>query len=192
MYLIAGLGNPTREYNRTRHNVGFEAIDILADLAGLTVTERKHRALCARGMVKGHKVILAKPQTFMNLSGDSIREITDYYQIEPGHVIILCDDINLPEGQLRIRIKGSAGGHNGLKSIINQLGTQEFPRIRIGVGEKPLGMDLADYVLGRFPRAQRELMEQAYEDAARAVVMVLESGTDAAMNHYNRKNRGDS
>lgn len=192
MYLIAGLGNPTREYNRTRHNVGFEAIDLLAELSGLTVTERKHKALCARGMVKGHRVVLAKPQTFMNLSGDSIREITDYYDIAPDHVIILCDDINLPEGQLRIRKKGSAGGHNGLKSIINRLGTQDFPRIRIGVGEKPPGMDLADYVLGRFPRAQRDLMEQAYEDAARAAIMMLESGADAAMNHYNRKSREDS
>ena len=174
MYLIAGLGNPTREYEKTRHNVGFEAIDILADKAG------------------GQKVILAKPQTYMNLSGESIREIVDFYKIEPENIIILCDDINLSEGQLRIRLKGSAGGHNGLKNIISHLGTQEFPRIRIGVGEKPRGMDLADYVLGRFPKEQQAVMEEAYRDAAEAACMMIEDGADAAMNHYNRKNKENS
>lgn len=192
MYLIAGLGNPTREYDKTRHNVGFEAIDRLADKAGLSVTERKHRALCSRGVIGGRKVILAKPQTYMNLSGDSLREIVDFYKIEAENVIIVCDDINLQEGQLRIRLKGSAGGHNGLKSIISRLGTQEFPRIRIGVGEKPPGMDLADYVLGRFPGIRLERMEQAYQAAAAAAFMMLDSGSEAAMNHFNRKIKEDS
>lgn len=189
MYLIAGLGNPTREYEKTRHNVGFEAIDILADKAGTTVTEKKHKALYGKGYIGGQKVILAKPQTYMNLSGESIREIADFYKIEPENIIILCDDINLAEGQLRIRLKGSAGGHNGLKNIISHLGTQEFPRIRIGVGEKPRGMDLADYVLGRFPKEQQAVMEEAYRDAAEAACMMIEDGADAAMNHYNRKIR---
>ena len=189
MYLIAGLGNPTREYEKTRHNVGFEAIDILADKAGTTVTEKKHKALYGKGYIGGQKVILAKPQTYMNLSGESIREIADFYKIEPENIIILCDDINLSEGQLRIRLKGSAGGHNGLKNIISHLGTQEFPRIRIGVGEKPRGMDLADYVLGRFPKEQQAVMEEAYRDAADAACMMIEEGADAAMNHYNRKNK---
>ena len=189
MYLIAGLGNPTREYEKTRHNVGFEAIDILADKAGTTVTEKKHKALYGKGYIGGQKVILAKPQTYMNLSGESIREIADFYKIEPENIIILCDDINLAEGQLRIRLKGSAGGHNGLKNIISHLGTQEFPRIRIGVGEKPRGMDLADYVLGRFPKEQQAVMEEAYRDAAEAACMMIEDGADAAMNHYNRKNK---
>ena len=189
MYLIAGLGNPTREYEKTRHNVGFEAIDILADKAGTTVTEKKHKALYGKGYIGGQKVILAKPQTYMNLSGESIREIADFYKIEPENIIILCDDINLSEGQLRIRLKGSAGGHNGLKNIISHLGTQEFPRIRIGVGEKPRGMDLADYVLGRFPKEQQAVMEEAYRDAAEAACMMIEDGADAAMNHYNRKNK---
>ena len=192
MYLIAGLGNPTREYEKTRHNVGFEAIDILADKAGTTVTEKKHKALYGKGYIGGQKVILAKPQTYMNLSGESIREIADFYKIEPENIIILCDDINLSEGQLRIRLKGSAGGHNGLKNIISHLGTQEFPRIRIGVGEKPRGMDLADYVLGRFPKEQQAVMEEAYRDAADAVCMMIEEGADAAMNHYNRKHKENS
>ena len=187
MYLIAGLGNPTREYD-----VGFEAIDILADKAGTTVTEKKHKALYGKGYIGGQKVILAKPQTYMNLSGESIREIADFYKIEPENIIILCDDINLSEGQLRIRLKGSAGGHNGLKNIISHLGTQEFPRIRIGVGEKPRGMDLADYVLGRFPKEQQAVMEEAYRDAAEAACMMIEDGADAAMNHYNRKNKENS
>ena len=192
MYLIAGLGNPTREYEKTRHNVGFEAIDILADKAGTTVTEKKHKALYGKGYIGGQKVILAKPQTYMNLSGESIREIADFYKIEPENIIILCDDINLSEGQLRIRLKGSAGGHNGLKNIISHLGTQEFPRIRIGVGEKPRGMDLADYVLGRFPKEQQAVMEEAYRDAAEAACMMIEEGADAAMNHYNRKHKENS
>ena len=192
MYLIAGLGNPTREYEKTRHNVGFEAIDILADKAGTTVTEKKHKALYGKGYIGGQKVILAKPQTYMNLSGESIREIADFYKIEPENIIILCDDINLSEGQLRIRLKGSAGGHNGLKNIISHLGTQEFPRIRIGVGEKPRGMDLADYVLGRVPKEQQAVMEEAYRDAAEAACMMIEDGADAAMNHYNRKNKENS
>lgn len=192
MYLIAGLGNPTREYEKTRHNVGFEAIDILADKAGTTVTEKKHKALYGKGYIGGQKVILAKPQTYMNLSGESIREIADFYKIEPENIIILCDDINLSEGQLRIRLKGSAGGHNGLKNIISHLGTQEFTRIRIGVGEKPRGMDLADYVLGRFPKEQQAVMEEAYRDAAEAACMMIEDGADAAMNHYNRKNKENS
>ena len=192
MYLIAGLGNPTREYEKTRHNVGFEAIDILADKAGTTVTEKKHKALYGKGYIGGQKVVLAKPQTYMNLSGESIREIADFYKIEPENIIILCDDINLSEGQLRIRLKGSAGGHNGLKNIISHLGTQEFPRIRIGVGEKPRGMDLADYVLGRFPKEQQTVMEEAYRDAAEAACMMIEDGADAAMNHYNRKHKENS
>lgn len=187
MYIIAGLGNPTREYEKTRHNAGFEAIDILADKLGTRVTEKKHKAFCGTGMIGFEKVILAKPQTFMNLSGESIRAIADFYKVEPDHIIVICDDINLGEGQLRIRTKGSAGGHNGLKNIISHLGTQEFLRIRVGVGEKPEKMDLADYVLGRFPKDQEEVMAQAYKDAAEAAVMMVTDGADMAMNHFNRK-----
>lgn len=187
MYIIAGLGNPTREYEGTRHNVGFEVIDVLADKLGIAVEEKKHRACCGRGTVGMERVLLAKPQTFMNLSGESIKAMADFYKVEPEHVIVICDDINLSEGQLRIRAKGSAGGHNGLKNIISHLGTQEFPRIRVGVGEKPAGMDLADYVLGRFPKNQAELMEEAYCQAAEAAVLMITDGTEKAMNHFNRK-----
>ncbi|RKD35166.1 aminoacyl-tRNA hydrolase [Lacrimispora algidixylanolytica] len=187
MFIIAGLGNPSREYEKTRHNVGFEAIDLLADKLLVNLTDKKHRACCGIGMIGTEKVILSKPQTYMNLSGESIGSMADYYKVEPDHIIVICDDINLEEGQLRIRAKGSAGGHNGLKSIINHLGSQEFLRIRVGVGEKPKEMDLADYVLGRFPKAQEALMEDAYKAAAEASIMVVEDGADAAMNLYNRK-----
>lgn len=187
MFIIAGLGNPTREYEKTRHNVGFEAIDILADKLGIRVTDKKHRAFCGMGLVGTEKVILSKPQTFMNLSGESIGSMADYYKVDPEHIIVICDDINLEEGQLRIRTKGSAGGHNGLKNIISQLGTQEFLRIRVGVGEKPKEMDLADYVLGRFPKDQEAMMEDAYKAAAEAAIMMVTDGADMAMNHFNRK-----
>ena len=186
MYLIAGLGNPTREYEKTRHNVGFEAIDILADKAGTTVTEKKHKALYGKGYIGGQKVILAKPQTYMNLSGESIREIADFYKIEPENIIILCDDINLSEGQLRIRLKGSAGGHNGIKRIIAHLGS-EFMRVKMGVGEKPAHYDLADYVLGHFQKADRELVEEAMDRAVEAIAMMVQGDCAGAMNHYNKK-----
>ena len=152
MYIIAGLGNPDGRYENTRHNVGFEVIDILADRMGICADEKKHRALCGRGVLEGQKVILLKPQTYMNLSGESVRAAADFYKAEPENIIVVYDDISLEPGQLRIRGKGSAGGHNGIKNIIAHLGTQEFPRVKVGIGEKPKGMDLADYVLSRMPR----------------------------------------
>lgn len=187
MYIIAGLGNPTREYEKTRHNAGFETIDILADKLGIRVTEKKHKAIFGTGLIGTEKVVLSKPQTFMNLSGESIRAMVDFYKIDGDHIIIICDDINLAEGQLRIRTKGSAGGHNGLKNIISHLGTQEFPRIRVGVGEKPEEMNLADYVLGRFPKEQEAVMDQAYKEAAEASILMVKDGAEAAMNYFNRK-----
>ncbi len=190
MYLIAGLGNPTKEYERTRHNAGFDTIDTLADKHGITVAERKHRALCGKGMVGGERVLLMKPQTFMNLSGESIRDAADFYKIEPPQIMIIYDDISLEVGQLRIRTKGSAGGHNGIKSIISHLKSQEFLRIKIGVGAKPDRMDLADYVLSRFSQTDRAVMEDAFQSAAEAVELMITEGAEAAMNQYNRKNRG--
>ena len=192
MYLIAGLGNPTREYEKTRHNVGFEAIDILADKAGTTVTEKKHKALYGKGYIGGQKVILAKPQTYMNSSGESIRAAADYYKVDPEDILVVYDDISLAPGQLRIRAKGSAGGHNGIKSIIAHLGTQEFPRVRVGVGEKPPRMDLADYVLGHFSQGERKIMEDAVKEAADAVMEAVEEGIDHAMNSHNRKKDGQA
>ncbi|MCI9102660.1 MAG: aminoacyl-tRNA hydrolase [Lachnospiraceae bacterium] len=187
MYIIAGLGNPTKEYEKTRHNAGFDAIDVLAEKHGIQITERKHKAFCGTGFIGGERVLLAKPQTFMNASGESLREAADFYKIRPEQVIVIYDDISLRVGQLRIRTKGSAGGHNGIKSIIAHLGSQDFPRIKIGVGAKPDRMDLADYVLSRFSQTDRQMMEDAFQDAADAVEFMLADGADAAMNRYNRK-----
>lgn len=187
MYIIAGLGNPTKEYEKTRHNAGFCTLDALADKIGTDISEKKHKALFGKGMIGFEKVILAKPQTYMNASGESLRELADYYKVDADHIIIVYDDISLEPGQLRIRLKGSAGGHNGIKSIIAHLGTQEFPRVKVGVGEKPKGMDLADYVLGRFSKGEQEIMDEAYRAAAEAVCMMINEGGEAAMNHYNAK-----
>ena len=186
MYIIAGLGNPGKEYENPRHNIGFDVIDRLAEEENIAVMESKHKALIGKGYVAGQKVILAKPQTYMNLSGESIREIADFYKIEPENIIILCDDINLSEGQLRIRLKGSAGGHNGIKSIIAHLGS-EFMRVKMGVGEKPAHYDLADYVLGHFQKADRELVEEAMDRAVEAIAMMVQGDCAGAMNHYNKK-----
>lgn len=189
MYIIAGLGNPTKEYDKTRHNVGFEVIDRLADRYDIDVSERKHRAFCGKGMIEGQKVLLVKPQTFMNLSGESLRSVVDYYKVMPEELVVIYDDISLPPGQLRIRLKGSAGGHNGIKNIIAHLGTQEFPRIKVGVGAKPPRMDLKDYVLSRFSKGEQELMDKAFQEAAQAVAMMIGEGADRAMNHFNTKKK---
>lgn len=189
MYIIVGLGNPGKQYEHTRHNVGFEVIDILADRIGICIEEKKHKALCGRGILEGQKVVLAKPQTFMNLSGESVRAISDFYKVESNDIIIVYDDVSLEPGQLRIRGKGSAGGHNGIKNIIAHLGTQEFPRVKIGVGEKQKGMDLADYVLSRFSKGEQEIMEEAFREAADAVAMMVRQNIDSAMNHFNMKKK---
>ena len=166
MFIIVGLGNPTKEYENTRHNVGFDVIDAIADKYNISVTERKNRAFCGKGIIEGQKVILAKPQTYMNLSGESVRGLVDYYKVdEETELLIIFDDISLDVGQLRIRKKGSAGGHNGIKSIIQHLGSNVFQRIKVGVGEKPKEYDLADYVLGHFSKAEREIMEDGYKNA---------------------------
>lgn len=185
MYLIAGLGNPGRQYEHSRHNVGFEVIDRLAEKFDIRVNERKHRAICGSGMIEGKKVILVKPQTFMNLSGESIREAADYYR--PQQIIVIYDDVSLEPGQLRIRAKGSAGGHNGVRSVIDRLGTQEFQRVKVGIGARPEKMDLADYVLGHFSGGEMEIMDRAFGQAAEAVAVMLSEGTDAAMNRFNAK-----
>ena len=186
MYIIAGLGNPTMQYEGTRHNAGFDVIDALADKYNISVDGRKNRAYIGKGIIEGQKVLLVKPQTYMNLSGESIGGLVDYFKIdEEQDLIVIYDDISLSPGQIRIRKKGSAGGHNGIKNIIAHLGTQEFPRIKVGVGDKPPRMDLADYVLSRFSKEDREKMEQAFKDAAEAVEVMIAEGPDAAMNQFN-------
>lgn len=187
MYIIVGLGNPSKEYDGTRHNAGFMTIDRLAERYDIDIAEKKHKALCGKGVIEGNKVVLIKPQTFMNLSGESVRQAADFYKVPPEDIIVIYDDISLEPGQLRVRKKGSAGGHNGMKNIIAHLGTQDFPRIRVGIGEKPAKMDLADYVLGHFSKGEMELMQEAFEDGARAAVAVMNDGIESAMNQFNGK-----
>lgn len=187
MYLIVGLGNPTKEYQATRHNIGWDAITRISDDYRIDLNKKGFKAIYGTGYIEGEKVIIAQPTTYMNLSGESVREFADYYQIPEEQIIILYDDISLEPGQLRIRAKGSAGGHNGIKSIIAHLGTQEFPRVKIGVGEKPEGWDLADYVLGRFPKEQEPVMREALKNASDAVRLMITNGMNAAMNQYNKK-----
>ncbi|HIQ92419.1 MAG TPA: aminoacyl-tRNA hydrolase [Candidatus Copromonas avistercoris] len=187
MILIAGLGNPGKEYENTRHNAGFLVLDTLAQKLGADLSERKHRALCGKAVIGGQKVILLKPQTYMNSSGESIRAAADYYKVPPEDILVVYDDISLAPGQLRIRAKGSAGGHNGIKSIIAHLGTQEFPRVKVGIGEKPPRMDLADYVLGHFSSGEKKIMEEAAKEAADAICEIVNVGIEQAMNDHNRR-----
>ena len=188
MFIIVGLGNPTKEYNGTRHNVGFDVIDAIADKYNISVTERKCRAFCGSGIIEGRKVILVKPQTYMNLSGESVRGFIDFYKIDvETELLVIYDDVSLDVGQLRIRKKGSAGGHNGIKNIIQHTGTNVFQRIKVGVGEKPKEYDLADYVLGHFSKAEKEMMLDGYDNAIEAVRMIVQDNIDAAMNEFNKK-----
>ncbi len=188
MYIIVGLGNPGSKYNNTRHNIGFSLIDCIADAYNISVIEKKQNALIGKGVIDGRKVILAKPQTFMNLSGESVRALVDYYKIEETtELIVLYDDISLDVGQLRIRVKGSAGGHNGIKNIISHLGHQQFLRLKIGVGEKPKGYDLADYVLGHFTQDEVKLFQARTQDMIKAVVCMVAGEVDDAMNQYNKR-----
>lgn len=188
MYLIAGLGNPTKKYEHTRHNIGFDVIDYLAEQYNISMSTRKFKGICGTGAVDGAKVLFLKPQTFMNLSGISVREAADFYKIDPAReLIVIYDDIDLAPGNLRIRKKGSAGGHNGIKDIIAHLGTQEFLRIRVGAGAKAEGQDLVSHVLGRFSEEDRELVDNAVKNAADAIRLMVHGDTDAAMNQYNKK-----
>lgn len=188
MYLIVGLGNPGREYQNTRHNIGYDVIDRLAEAENISVLEKKHKAVIGKGPVAGEKCVLAKPVTYMNLSGESVRELIDYYKAdETAQLIVISDDISLDVGQIRVRKKGSAGGHNGLKNIIAYLGHDSFIRVKMGVGEKPRGWDLADYVLGHFSDEERKVMNEACDRAADAIRTILSDGADAAMNRFNGK-----
>lgn len=186
MYLIAGLGNPGREYENTRHNAGFASIDRLAEKNHISIDMKKFQALCGTGYIGGQKALLLKPQTYMNLSGESLRAACDFFKIDPEQeLIVIYDDISLAPGQLRIRAKGSAGGHNGIKSIISHLGTQVFLRVKVGVGEKPQGWDLADYVLGHFSKEEQQVMQESFDRAADAAAALLSEEVQQVMNEYN-------
>lgn len=186
MFVIAGLGNPGGKYEKTRHNVGFQVMDRLAQKYHIPMDKKRHRAICGTGIVEGVKVLLLKPQTFMNLSGESVGEVVTYYGVDESmELLVIYDDVSLEPGQIRIRKKGSAGGHNGMKSLIQHLGSQEFMRVRIGVGAKPEGYDLADYVLGHFSKEEDQVMQEVYDRAVSAVVKILTDGPDKAMNEFN-------
>lgn len=188
MYLIAGLGNPGTQYEMTRHNIGFHTIDYMADELGIKVKKLKYRAIYGEGEFKGQRVFLVKPQTYMNLSGESIAEFVRFYKIPVENIIIISDDIALDTGRIRIRAKGSAGGHNGLKSIIYMLNSDGFPRIRIGVGSPDnKDYELADYVLGRFKKDEIPVLEDAMIRAYKAAGEIIAHGVQSAMNKYNGK-----
>lgn len=186
MYLIAGLGNPTSQYEHTRHNVGFDALDVIAEKYHISIDSVKFHALYGTGFINGEKVILIKPLTYMNLSGEAISEFVRFYKIdEKEELLVIYDDISLEPGRMRLRKKGSAGGHNGIKNIIAHLGTEQFKRIKIGVGNKPPQWDLKDFVLGRFPKEERTAVEEVFMKTADAVELIVTDQFDKAMNLYN-------
>lgn len=191
MYFVIGLGNPGTQYNLTRHNIGFEVIDKFAHDHHISLDTKKHKAIIGQGVVHGEKVMLIKPQTYMNLSGESIREVLNFYKEDHSSLIIIFDDISLDIGALRIRLKGSAGGHNGIKSIIQHLGTNEFTRIKVGVSEKPPGWDLANYVLTRFSKEELPIAVKAIEEASNAVESIIKEGPTVAMNAFNIRDKGN-
>jgi PTH1 family peptidyl-tRNA hydrolase len=182
--LVVGLGNPGRRYASHRHNVGFQCLDRLARAWGLSFSRRKHKALLAEGGIAGLKVILAKPQTFMNLSGEAVGRLARFYKVPPESILVIYDDLDLPVGKIRLRPEGGSGGHKGMKSIIEHLGSDAFPRLRVGIG-RPTHGDPVDYVLSDFAPDERMAIEDAYERAVSAVELWLAEGIEAAMNRYN-------
>lgn len=185
-WLVVGLGNPGDKYENTRHNAGFMAIDQLADRGDFPVQRLKFHALTQQATISGQGVLVMKPTTYMNLSGDAVAEAAAFYKVPPEHILVLCDDVSLPVGKLRIRLSGSAGGHNGLKHIIQRLGTDQFPRLKIGVGAKPHpDYDMADWVLGKFVGPDKTAMEEATRRSAQAVECYLKDGPQKAMNQFN-------
>ena len=186
MLIIAGLGNPGKEYENTRHNAGFMVMDALAEKIGADISEKKHKALCGKGVIGGEKVILMKPQTYMNNSGEAVAPAAKFYKVPPEHILVVSDEIHLQPGRLRIRTKGSAGGHNGLKSIIAGLGTDVFPRIRIGVGAPPHpDYDMPDWVLGTLHGDDQIAVNDAAARAAEACAVYIRDGADRAMSRFN-------
>lgn len=184
--MIVGLGNPGKQYTNTRHNCGFRAVDLLAEKLGCKIDKGKFQGLYGQVTYQGKKIFLLKPQTFMNLSGRSVLQLSAYHKIPPQRIIVVFDDISLEPGRLRIRADGSAGGHNGIKSIINELGSQDFPRVKIGVGAKPHAeQDLADWVLSGFSAAEEKALQFALTAAAEASLCIINDGIQASANRYN-------
>ena len=191
-YVIAGLGNPGKEYEDTRHNMGYKAIDVLSSSESIEVKRSKFHSLFGRGTIAGKKVILVKPETYMNRSGIAVREAAMYFNVAPENLIVIYDDIDLPAGSIRIRKSGGAGTHNGMKSVVQELGTKDFIRIRIGIGAAESGEDLVDRVIGKVPKAERDLLQKAAGEAADAVRDIVAIGVDNAMNRHNHVNTNKS
>ena len=185
MYVIVGLGNPGKQYDKTRHNVGFDVIDMLAKEYGISVTKIKHKALIGEGRVGTEKVLLVKPQTYMNLSGETLIDIYNYYKVDLENIVVIYDDIDLDVGKLRIRKKGSGGTHNGMRSIVKCLGSTDFPRVRVGVSKPMPGQNLADFVLSRFRKEEADDLATGLEKACNAVDCIIRENLDLAMNKYN-------
>lgn len=184
MYIIVGLGNPGKKYENTRHNMGFITLDLLAEKFDIKINKIKFKALVGEGFISGHKVLLVKPQTYMNLSGNSVREVMSFYKEDIENLIVIYDDLDTPLGSIRVRKKGSAGTHNGMRSVIYDLQDDNFPRIRIGIGQERKG-DLVDFVIGGFTKAEVPLLEDACTRAAGAAACIVEKGVEKAMNEYN-------
>ncbi len=185
MYLIVGLGNPENEYVHTRHNMGFDTINELAQNNGMTITKSKFKSLYETGIIQGKKVILLKPQTYMNLSGQAIKEVVDFFNIKPEEILVIYDDIDIEKGQIKLRKKGGAGSHNGMKSVVQELQTTEFPRIRVGIGQPEYKSDMINYVIGKVPEEEQKILQEGTHKAAEAVEEVLKNGIDIAMNKFN-------
>lgn len=188
MFIIAGLGNPGKKYEKTRHNMGFLVVDRLAEKNDIKINKIKHKALVGDGFISGQKVLLVKPQTYMNLSGESLQEVVSYYNVDIEDVIVIYDDFDLETGSLRIRKKGSAGSHNGMKSVVQHLNSQNFPRVRIGIG-KSGNLDWKDFVIGKVGSQEKDVISAAIDKAADAVMCILEKGIDNAMNEYNVRSK---
>ena len=185
MYLIVGLGNPEEDYANTRHNMGFDVINKITELTGIKVLKKKFNALYGMGEINGNKVILVKPQTFMNLSGESVKEFKKFYKISNKNIIVIYDDIDLAIGDIRLKPKGGSGTHNGMRSVVENLNTEDFIRVRVGIGTPENKEDMINYVIGAIPKREREILEKTIAKAAESVIEILDNGIDVAMNKYN-------
>lgn len=192
MYLIIGLGNPGKEYENTRHNMGFKALDVLASDTGIEIKKSKFQSLLGMGKINGEKVILCKPQTYMNLSGNAARECAMYYDVPRENVIVIYDDLDLPIESIRIRKAGGPGTHNGMKSVVQQLGITDFPRIRIGIGAAKEDEDVIDRVIGKVPKSEQVMLDEAAKKAAEAAMDIIKIGIDNAMNKHNHTVKNDN
>jgi len=189
MYLIVGLGNPETDYSKTRHNMGFNVINKISEKYNIDVNKSKFKALVGNGIIEGEKVILLKPQTFMNLSGEALTEAMNFYKLSPKDIIIIYDDVDIEPGNIRIRKNGSAGSHNGMKSIVQELQTEEFARIRVGIGKPQFKEDAINYVIGAIPEEERKKLEEGTTKAKEAIIEMVKNGMDMAMNKFNQKGK---